>query len=62
MADDQKADAAADLTPICAIGASAGGVRARQDLFRQLPTDLGLAYGSILHLMPHAPSARRRAA
>ena len=41
-----------NLTPICAIGASAGGVAALQALFRQLPTDLGLAYIVILHLAP----------
>ncbi len=47
----------ARLTPICAIGASAGGVGALQALFRQLPDDLGLAYVVILHLSPDQPSA-----
>ena len=46
-------------TPICAIGASAGGVTALQNLFRLLPTDLGLAYVVILHLAPDHPSALR---
>lgn len=43
--------------PICAIGASAGGVAALRSLFRQLPDDLGLAYVVILHLAPDHPSA-----
>ena len=47
----------AKFTPICAIGASAGGVSALQSLFRQLPTDLGLAYVVIVHLSPDQPSA-----
>ncbi len=47
----------ARYTPICAIGASAGGVVALQALFRQLPADLGLAYVVILHLAPDQPSA-----
>ena len=47
----------ARFTPICAIGASAGGVSALQSLFRQLPTDLGLAYVVIVHLSPDQPSA-----
>lgn len=45
------------FVPVCAIGASAGGVAALQSLFRQLPTDLGLAYVVILHLAPDQPSA-----
>lgn len=43
--------------PVCAIGASAGGVTALQELFRQIPTDLGLAYVVILHLAPDEPSS-----
>lgn len=43
--------------PICAIGASAGGVGALRSLFRQLPDDLGLAYVVIVHLSPEHPSA-----
>ncbi len=31
------------FVPVCAIGASAGGVTALQNLFRQIPDDLGLA-------------------
>lgn len=42
--------------PICAIGASAGGVQALRSLFRQLPEDLGLAYVVIVHLAPEHPS------
>lgn len=45
------------FVPICAIGASAGGVTALQAMFRLLPTDLGLAYVVILHLAPDQPSA-----
>ncbi|MCW6511587.1 chemotaxis protein CheB [Lichenifustis flavocetrariae] len=44
-------------TPICAIGASAGGVTALQSFFRQVPDDLGIAYVVILHLAPDQPSA-----
>ena len=43
--------------PICAIGASAGGIHALRSLFRQLPDDLGMAYVVILHLAPEHPSA-----
>ena len=49
--------AAQAFVPLCAIGASAGGVSALQDMFRQLPTDLGMAYVVILHLSPDHPSA-----
>lgn len=42
--------------PICAIGASAGGVKALRHLFAQLPGDLGLAYVIIVHLSPEHPS------
>jgi len=43
--------------PVCAIGASAGGITALRNLFRQLPDDLGLAYVVIIHLSPEHPSA-----
>ncbi len=43
--------------PVCAIGASAGGVGALQTLFRLLPDDLGLAYVVVVHLSPDHPSA-----
>ncbi len=46
-----------NFVPVCAIGASAGGVTALQQLFRLLPDDLGLAYVVILHLAPDQPSA-----
>jgi len=45
------------FVPLCAIGASAGGVTALQSLFRLVPNDLGLAYVVILHLSPDHPSA-----
>lgn len=40
------------LTPICAIGASAGGVRALQRFFEHVDDELGLAYVVIIHLSP----------
>jgi two-component system CheB/CheR fusion protein len=42
--------------PVCAIGASAGGVRALQDFFGAIDSDLGLAYVVIIHLSPDHPS------
>ncbi|MEI4473904.1 chemotaxis protein CheB [Frigidibacter sp. MR17.24] len=42
--------------PVCAIGASAGGVTALRALFSQLPPNLGLAYVVIIHLPPDRPS------
>ena len=63
MADDEaeqelpRAGARTGPTPICAIGASAGGVGALRSLFKQLPEDLGLAYVVIVHLAPDHPSA-----
>ena len=45
------------FVPVCAIGASAGGIAALQNLFRQLPPDLGFAYVVIIHLPPDYPSA-----
>ena len=52
-----QAGGKASFTPICGIGASAGGVKALQALFRDLPDDLGVAYVVILHLAPDQPSA-----
>ncbi|MBE7219042.1 MAG: protein-glutamate O-methyltransferase, partial [Caulobacteraceae bacterium] len=46
-----------NFVPVCAIGASAGGVGALQTLFRLLPDDLGLAYVVVVHLSPDHPSA-----
>lgn len=43
-------------TPICAIGASAGGIKALQDFFSALDEDLGLASVVIVHLAPDYPS------
>ncbi len=43
-------------TPICAIGASAGGVTALQNFFKAVGGDLGLAYVVIVHLSPDRPS------
>ncbi|MEW4448827.1 chemotaxis protein CheB [Qipengyuania sp. JC766] len=43
-------------TPICAIGASAGGIPALQKFFGAIDPDLGLAYVVIVHLAPDYPS------
>jgi two-component system CheB/CheR fusion protein len=43
-------------TPICAIGASAGGLAALQKFFAAIPNDLGLAYVVVVHLSPDHPS------
>ena len=45
------------LTPVCAIGASAGGVPALRNFFGHIQTDIGLAYVVIVHLAPDHPSA-----
>ncbi len=55
--DDQTGPHVAGQIPICAIGASAGGVVALRALFQHLPEDLGLAYVIIVHLSPEHPSA-----
>ena len=57
MASETTRPPAKDHVPICAIGASAGGVHALRSLFRQLPDDLGLVYVVIVHLAPEHPSA-----
>lgn len=44
-------------TPICAIGASAGGLAALRSFFSHVSDDLGLAYVVIVHLAPDHPSA-----
>jgi PAS domain S-box-containing protein len=44
------------LTPVCAIGASAGGLKALKSLLGATDTDLGLAYVVIMHLAPDHPS------
>lgn len=53
---EQAAGVEHSLTPVCAIGASAGGVNALQTLFGALQSDLGLAYVVIVHLAPDHPS------
>lgn len=47
---------AEELTPVCAIGASAGGIRALQEFFGAIDENLGLAYVVIVHLAPDYPS------
>jgi two-component system CheB/CheR fusion protein len=54
---DDIQPALSNHVPVCAIGASAGGVTALRRLFQELPDDLGLAYVVILHLAPEHPSA-----
>lgn len=44
------------LTPVCAIGASAGGVKALQRFFAAIEDNLGIAYVVIVHLAPDYPS------
>ena len=41
---------------VAGVGASAGGVRALKEFFRQTPADGGLAYVAILHLSPEFES------
>lgn len=43
-------------TAICAIGASAGGVKALEAFFEKVDTQLGLAYVVIIHLSPEYDS------
>lgn len=45
------------LTPVCAMGASAGGVSALKSFFAHVRNDLGLAYVVIVHLAPNHPSS-----
>src|SRR5689334_9763577 len=47
----------ATLIPVCAIGASAGGVTALRALFEELDAEIGLAYVVIMHIAPDHPSA-----
>lgn len=49
-------DPAETLIPVCAIGASAGGLKALQRLFGALDPNLDLAYVVIVHLAPDYPS------
>lgn len=42
--------------PVCAIGASAGGIEALNQFFEALPTNLGLAYVVVVHLAPDRES------
>ncbi|MEQ9662718.1 MAG: chemotaxis protein CheB [Parasphingopyxis sp.] len=44
------------VVPVCAIGASAGGIKALQELLGHIDPNLGLAYVIILHLAPDYPS------
>jgi two-component system CheB/CheR fusion protein len=42
--------------PVVGIGASAGGIKAMQQLFKELPVDTGMAFVLIIHLSPDHPS------
>ena len=55
-ASDEAAGVPDHLTPICAIGTSAGGINALQQFFGHIDPHLGLAYVVILHLAPDYPS------
>jgi two-component system, chemotaxis family, CheB/CheR fusion protein len=57
MARNELEAVAAQFTPVCAIGASAGGVQALREFFRHVPDDLGIAYVVIIHLAPDHPSS-----
>ncbi len=46
-----------DTIPVCAIGASAGGVDALRRFFEAIDDDLGISYVVIVHLAPDHPSA-----
>jgi two-component system CheB/CheR fusion protein len=46
-------------TPVCALGASAGGVTALKSFFAHVDADLGVAYVVVVHLAPDHPSAMR---
>jgi two-component system, chemotaxis family, CheB/CheR fusion protein len=52
---DSQTNAVSPL-PICAIGASAGGVTALQHFFSAIDVDLGLSYVVVIHLSPDHPS------
>ena len=54
--NEQAAGVAPSLTPVCAIGASAGGIKALQTFFKEVDPTLGLAYVVIVHLAPDFPS------
>jgi two-component system CheB/CheR fusion protein len=56
---EKPSNSSQNFVPVCAIGASAGGVAALQTMFRLIAPDLGLAYVVILHLSPDEPSALR---
>ena len=58
MAQDDTKDGLQSV-PVCAVGASAGGIQALKEFFRHVPEDLGLAYVVIIHLAPDHPSALR---
>src|SRR3954465_14470237 len=55
-ASKEAAGLSEDLTPICALGASAGGIKALQQFFKAVDPTLGIAYVVIVHLAPDFPS------
>ncbi|QGM98866.1 CheR family methyltransferase [Methylocystis parvus] len=54
---DKPNDARPPHTPLCALGASAGGITALKKFFKCVKNDLGLAYVVIVHLAPDQPSS-----
>jgi len=55
-APNRGADPGQNLVRVCAIGASAGGIKALSAWFSSVPPDLGVAYVVIVHLAPDYPS------
>jgi chemotaxis response regulator CheB len=53
---DSPAAPSPEMTSVCGIGASAGGLEALRVFFNTLPDDLGLAYVVIVHLAPDRKS------
>ena len=55
-ASKEAAGVPEDLTPICALGASAGGIKPLQQFFKAIDPKLDIAYVVIIHLAPDFPS------
>lgn len=56
-AESQVDSTSSPLVPLCALGASAGGLAALKIFFSHVRNDLGLAYIVVVHLAPEHPSA-----
>lgn len=53
---EQKRQKDADAFPVIGLGASAGGLKALQQFFEQMPANSGMAFVVILHLSPQHES------